>query len=250
MSATVNIAKVATGLVSAVSHWRFGNVNRRIVLRLAWPGAIGALIGVTILTNVNGDDLRPMLAVLLLVIGARILWRFRKPVVSRPDTGDGAESHVRGIELAGAAGGVTNGMIGAWGPVVTPFLLHREVVPRIVVGSVNTAEVAVAVVAAGSLLSSTPHGLEPATVAAMLIGGMVAAPFAALTIRHVPARLLGILVAGLLLLTNARELAMWAELGAIRWAVYAGIVLAVILIARPKLPSTEMAAQLSPSAGS
>ena len=41
-----------------------------------------------------------------------------------------------------ATGGVTNGLVGAWGPVVTPFLLHRGVPPRISIGCVNTAEVA------------------------------------------------------------------------------------------------------------
>src|SRR5918997_5125422 len=57
-SATVNIAKVATGLAAAISHWRFGNIDRRLVLQLAIPGAVGALIGTTVLTNVDGEDLR------------------------------------------------------------------------------------------------------------------------------------------------------------------------------------------------
>ena len=76
VSATVNIAKVVTGVASALSHWRFGNIDRRLVARLAIPGGIGALIGVTILTNVDGDRLRPLLAALLLVIGVRILVQF------------------------------------------------------------------------------------------------------------------------------------------------------------------------------
>jgi uncharacterized protein len=251
VSATVNIAKVATGVVSGASHWRFGNIDRRLVARLAIPGAVGALVGVTILTNVDGDNLRPFLAALLLLIGIRILIRFRRPVEERPvDELAENDPRMRGVGAAGAVGGVTNGMIGAWGPVVTPFLLHRGFVPRIVVGSVNTAEVAVAVVAAGSLLRTSPQGLEAATIAAMLIGGILAAPVAAISVRHVPARLLGVLVAGLLLITNARELAMWAELGAIRWAIYAAIVLAVVIIARPKLPARQPAAQLRPTAGS
>jgi hypothetical protein len=100
------------------------------------------------------------------------------------------------------------------------------------------------------LLSSAQHGLEPATVAAMLIGGILAAPVAAFSVRHVPARLLGVLVAGLLLITNTRELAMWAELGAIRWALYAGIVVAVVAIARPTFPARQPAGDLQPTAGS
>ena len=33
-SASVNLAKVATGVAAGVSHWRFENVDRRLVLRL------------------------------------------------------------------------------------------------------------------------------------------------------------------------------------------------------------------------
>ena len=242
VSATVNIAKVVTGLASALSHWRFGNIDRRLVARLAIPGAIGALIGVTILTNVDGDRLRPMLAALLLVIGIRILvqfWAMRE----RPSDDDEQPANVKGVEVAGAAGGVTNGLIGAWGPVVTPFLLHRRVTPRLVVGSVNTAEVAVAIVAAGALISSAPKGVDPATVAAMLIGGVLASPVAAWTVRFLPARLLGLLVAGLLLVTNWRELASWWDLGASRWIGYVAIVALVgTAIARPTLQARRLAA--------
>ena len=233
VSATVNIAKVATGVVGGAAHWRFGNVDHRIVIRLAVPGVFGALVGTLILTNVDGDRLRPVLAALLFLIGVRILLRFRRPVTSAHPTGGSHVHDLRGVTAAGAVGGVTNGMIGAWGPVVTPFLLHRGVIPRLVVGSVNTAEIAVAVVAAGSLLTADQHSLDVSTVVAMLVGGVLAAPVAALTVRRVPARLLGVLVAGLLLLTNARELAAWAELGWVRWAIYGAIGAVVVAIAWP-----------------
>lgn len=223
VSATVNIAKVATGIVGGASHWRFGNVDRRLVARLAVPGVVGALVGTVILTNVDGDRLRPILAALLLVIGLRILVRFRRPIASASHDSDAAAS-AKGVEIAGAAGGVTNGLIGAWGPVVTPFLLHRHIAPRIVVGSVNTAEVAVAFVAAGSLLTSSRTGIDLATVAVMLAGGIVAAPVAAWTVRFVPARALGLMVAGLLLATNVRELATWADLATSRWIGYGAVV--------------------------
>jgi uncharacterized membrane protein YfcA len=239
VSATVNIAKVATGAVAAVSHWRFGNIDRRLVARLAIPGAIGALVGVTILANVDGDDLRPILAALLLLIGLRIFVRFWRIQAERRLAPD--DANLRGVEAAGLVGGVTNGMIGAWGPVVTPFLLHRRVSPRIVIGSVNTAEIAVAVVAAGSLMTSSQHGVEPSTVLAMLIGGVIASPIAAYSIRHLPARLLGLLVAGLLLITNLRELAIWADVGTTRWIAYTAVVAAVTTaIVKPGLrPGTE-----------
>lgn len=234
VSATVNIAKVATGVVGGASHWKFGNIDKKLVARLAVPGVLGALVGTFILTNVDGDSMRPILAALLIVIGLRILLRFRKPITSNA-THHSTKEQLRGVEVAGAAGGVTNGLIGAWGPVVTPFLLHRGVMPRIVVGSVNTAEVAVAFVAASSLITAGGD-VAVGTVAAMLIGGILAAPVAAWGVRFVPARALGLAVAFLLLFTNARELAGWQDLELSRWWAYGAIALLVAWAAlSPKL---------------
>jgi uncharacterized protein len=243
-SATVNVAKVATGLSAGISHWKFGNIDRRLVVRLALPGCVGALIGTTVLSRVDGDALRPWLAVLLLVVGIRILFRFRKPLPIRENDGvsSSQEQHLpasvtKGCEIVGGIGGVTNGLIGAWGPVVTPFLLHRGVSPRTAVGSVNTAEAAVAAVSAGSLLAMLSSGtLDVRVVLAMLLGGVVAAPIAAWSVRHLPARPMGLAVGGLLLVTNARDLASRLEIGDIRWAMYATIAAAIAAAAlAPKL---------------
>ena len=244
MSTTVNLAKVATGLSAAISHWRFENIDHRLVLRMAVPGMAGALIGVTILARVDEDDLRPVLAVLLLLVGLRILVRFSRPVETRVHDGAGPPSfEVHGVTAAAAAGGVTNGLVGAWGPVVTPFLLHRGLPPRYAIGSVNTAEVAVAVVAAGSLLASVGgDGIEGGTVLAMLLGGVIASPLAAWLIRFVPVRPLGLAVGALLLLTNVRELAAQLDIGPARWLAYAVVAVAVALAAlRPRLGARRKA---------
>jgi uncharacterized membrane protein YfcA len=251
-STTVNLAKVATGVVAGVSHWRFGNIDRSLVLRLAVPGAIGALVGTTVLVNVDGEDLRPVLAVVLLLMGLRILLRFSRALPMQPDTDalDGSDlDHVDlgGVEAAAATGGITNGLVGAWGPVVTPYLLHKGLPPRYAVGSVNTAEVAVAVVSAGSLITTLGgSGLEAGVVLAMLGGGMVAAPLAAYVVRFMPARALGLAVAGLLLITQVRELAGAFEVGSARWAAYVAIPVALALAAlRPRLQAPHPAPALA-----
>ena len=231
VSTMVNLAKVATGATSAIAHWRFENIDHRLVLRLAVPGMVGALVGVGILGVVDGDRLKPVLSLLLLLIGVRILLRFSRPVGAaavQEDDVEGLRSvEGRGTVAAGAAGGVTNGLVGAWGPVVTPYLLHRGLSPRFAIGSVNTAEVAVAIVAAGSLLGSVGGtGLNVPMVVAMLLGGMIAAPLAAWTVRFVPARALGVAVAVLLLVTNLRQLVP----GEWRWASY-GVALAACALA-------------------
>ena len=79
-------------------------------------------------------------------------------------------------------------------------------------------------------------GLDVSVVIAMIAGGIIAAPVAAWFVRHVPARPMGVAVAALLLLTNARELAGWADLGPARWWIYAAIVALVASAAlRPRL---------------
>jgi uncharacterized protein len=245
VSGTVNIAKVATGIAAAISHWRFRNIDHRLVLQLAIPGCLGAVVGVTVLSQVDGDTLRPILAAMLILVGIRILVRFSTPVAIDPkeytdvqlDPDRMPPFDSRGVVPCAAVGGVTNGLIGAWGPIVTPFLLHRGLSPRFAVGSVNTAEVAVAAVAAGSILASAGKGdLEWQIVAAMLTGGVIAAPVAAWSVRHLSPRPMGLGVAALLLLTNARELGKWAELGWSTWFAYGAIVVLVSLAAlRPRL---------------
>jgi uncharacterized protein len=243
-STTVNLAKVASGLAAGVSHWRLKNIDHRLVVRLAIPGAIGAFVGAVILSNVDGDEIRPILAILLMLIGVRILFRFSQALPqSRNQAEDAAKSKVApefnetGVEVAATAGGVTNGLVGAWGPVVTPFLLHRGLPPRYAIGSVNTAEVAVAVVSAGTLITTLGRGgLDVGIVIAMLVGGVLAAPLAAYVVRYIPARLLGLLVAGLLLLTQSRELASAYDFPFSRWVVYLSIPVLVLLAAlRPRL---------------
>lgn len=252
VSSTVNLSKVATGIASAIAHWRFRNIDHRLVLQLAIPGCLGSVVGVTVLSNVDGDALRPVLAALLLLIGLRILWRYRRPVTARAEEFDDLDHDPtampafddRGVEVVAAAGGVTNGMIGAWGPVVTPFLMHRELEPRFAVGSVNTAEVAVAAFSTASLLAAVgTGGVDVAIVAAMLVGGVAAAPVAAWVVRRVAARPMGLGVAALLLLTNLRELARAGDLGGgATVAVYAvAVALTALAAAAPHLPAARRA---------
>jgi uncharacterized membrane protein YfcA len=241
-SATVNLSKVATGVAAAISHRQFGNIDRRLVLQLAIPGSIGAIVGAVILSLVDADGLRPVLAAMLFLVGVRIMVRFSRPLTKTPARGPhggdpATPRRDRAVEMAGLTGGVTNGLVGAWGPVVTPFLLQRGVAPRIAVGSVNTAEVAVAVASVGSIVGSVGgDGFEFGVVAAMLVGGVIAAPLGAYAVRFVPARVLGLAVATVLIVTQIRELDRATDVPVMAGAAYlvAGFA-AVVAAARPQL---------------
>jgi uncharacterized protein len=258
VSTTVNIAKVAGGTAGGIAHWRFGNVDRRLVVQLAVPGCLGAAVGVTVLANVDGDRLRPYLAVLLLIVGLRILVRFSRSRSSAtatvPEVGatgstgsvgagaSGAPFDRRYLGVAAFAGGITNGLIGAWGPVVTPVLLSRRgLEPRVAIGSVNTAEIAVALTASGSLLASLGGaGVDAAKLAMMLLGAVLAAPLAAWVVRHLAPQLLGIGAGALLLVTNVRELATSTDLGLVRWAAYAAVAAACVAALRRTRPAVTV----------
>ena len=99
-----------------------------------------------------------------------------------------------------AAGG------GGWGPISTPSLLSSgRMEPRKVVGTVDTSEFVVAMCASvGFLISLSFAEIPLSIVAALLIGGVIAAPLAAWLVRHLHPRVLGTAVGGVILLTNAR----------------------------------------------
>lgn len=250
VATTVNLAKAGAGLAGGLAHWRFDNVDWRLVRRLAVPGACGAALGATMLSSVDGDAIRPLLAGLLLIVALRMLWRtlamHTGPAGRSEPQGPKGERH-RGVVAVATVGGCINGLIGTWGPVVTPYLVQRGVPPRIVIGSVNTAEIAVAVVAFGTLGRSGTHAFELDVGLAMLVGGVVAAPAAAWAIARIPARIAGLCLAGLLLLTQTRELADAAGVGATRWFAYAGILAAVGLSARATRPARRACRAAEPA---
>ncbi|MEU7778559.1 sulfite exporter TauE/SafE family protein [Micromonospora parva] len=221
-SASVHLAEIGTTLAAGVAHWRFGNVDWRVVTRIALPGAIGAFAGATVLSSISTEAAAPWMAGILFTLGAYLLVRFARPLRT-----DRVGGRLRGRFLGPL--GLVAGFVdatggGGWGPVATPALLvSGRMEPRKVIGSVDTAEFVVAGAASiGFLIGLGSEGFLLPTVAALLIGGLIAAPLAAWLVRIVPAQLLGAAVGGVIVLTNARTLLRSAELGGpARPAVYA-----------------------------
>ncbi|WP_353108596.1 sulfite exporter TauE/SafE family protein [Gordonia sp. (in: high G+C Gram-positive bacteria)] len=207
ISATVHLAEIGTSLVSGVSHWKFGNVDWRVVARIGIPGGIGAFVGATVLSNLSTEDAKPVMATILLVLGLYVLLRFTFRGISTKNLGKPLKS--RFLTPLGLFGGfidATGG--GGWGPVGTPALLASgRLEPRKVVGTIDTSEFIVAVAASlGFLANLGGEGVDFGAAGAILIGGVIAAPIAAFVVRHFPPRLLGATVGGLIILTNARTL--------------------------------------------
>jgi uncharacterized membrane protein YfcA len=226
-SASVHLAELGTTLAAGAAHWRFGNVDWRVVGRIAVPGAIGAFIGATALSALSTEAAAPWMSGILLALGVYIVLRFARPL--RPVRTDRPLRRRFLAPLGLVAGFVDATGGGGWGPVATPSLLvSGRMEPRRVVGSVDAAEFLVALAAsAGFLIGLGRGGFELPMVAALLAGGLVAAPIAAWLVRIVPAQLLGAAVGGLIVLTNARTMLRAVGVAPeIRMVIYALVVVA------------------------
>lgn len=191
-SASVHMAEVFTTGVSGISHAKFGNVDKKLFLRLLIPGIIGGLLGALLVTQIDGKTLKPFITVYLLLMGIYVLSKaFRKHIATR----NSEPKHVAKLALLGGFVDTSGG--GGWGPVVTTTLVGTGHDPRTTIGSVNFAEFFLTLTSAASLFILVDETIWH-VVAGLIIGGLFAAPFAAYACKKFSTRTLLILV-GLLI---------------------------------------------------
>jgi len=225
-SGSVHLAEVGTTLLSGAAHWRFGNIDWKMVVKLGVPGAIGAYLGATVLSNLSTESARPWMAAILLALGLLLLVRFawKGARTGRQHLGFQAQ-FLSPLGLVAGFVDATGG--GGWGPIATPTMLiaGRTEVAK-VIGSVSASEFLVSLAASiGFLRALGAEGVNWRIAGALLAGGAVAAPFAAWLVRVVAPRILGTLVGGLIVLTNTRTLLNAVEVaGGVRLGFYLLIV--------------------------
>ena len=178
-SAAVHLAETATTAVSAGSHHFARNVDWALVRPLAIAGVLGGIAGATLLATGAGDMLRPFVSAYLAIMGGVILWKaYRRTPGIRPP---------RGLVPLGGIGGFLDAIGGGgWGPIVSGTLVASGNSARHMIGSAIAAEffvtTAIAVTFAGHL-GWKEFGLA---ALALIVGGVPAAPFAALIVRFAP----------------------------------------------------------------
>lgn len=199
-SASVHMAEVVTTAVSGFSHWRLGNLDRRLVFSLLLPGAAGAVVGAYILTNVPGDILKPFISAYLLIMGVVIL--------IKAFNGNHEEKRVTShISLLGIIGGFFDAIGGGgWGPIVTTTLVARGNNPRKTIGSVNFSEFFVTFAQSVVFVFTLQFSEYWKIILGLLVGGAIAAPLAAIVTRRLPVRRLMIMVGVLIILLSIRTL--------------------------------------------
>ncbi|MFB5660239.1 sulfite exporter TauE/SafE family protein [Alteribacillus sp. HJP-4] len=207
-SASIHMAEIATTAASGMAHYKFGNVDKKLALKIMVPGAAAAFLGAAFLSSLPGALIKPFISAFLLLMGLYIICKF----LFR-DTGSVSKKAKAYpgwfLVILGAVGGFLDAVGGGgWGPVNTPVLLSRQgAVPRKVIGTVDTSECAVAIAATlGFVLFLGWEQYNWMVVGAFVIGGIIAAPIAAWLVRILPAYLLGVAVGGFIIVTNSYTL--------------------------------------------
>jgi len=199
-SAAVHTAEVATTGASGLSHLFHGNIDRRLLVTLSAAGVVGGVIGAYVLSNIDGRAIRPFVSAYLLVMGILILMR---AVRLAPVDEDAKVGYAAPLGLVGGFLDAIGG--GGWGPMVSSTLIGSGHAPRRVIGSVNAAEFFVTVAVATTFFIELGFA-HFKHIAALMAGGILAAPFGAYIVRHVSPRLLMILVGVLVVLLAVYQL--------------------------------------------
>ncbi|MBS4071096.1 MAG: sulfite exporter TauE/SafE family protein [Algoriphagus sp.] len=197
-SAWVHFAQVFTSLASGISHWKMGNVDWKLAKKLLIPGVLGSIIGAYILSSLDPDLVKPVIAVYLFVMGIVILRKVKKKQVPKFDR----ES--KSIPVLASAGGFADAVGGGgWGPIVNSTLLSKGKIARYAIGTGNFVEFFVSLASASTFLFFVKE-LSLAPVLGLILGGIVAAPFAAYICRLIKPKYLMIAVGILIIFLSIR----------------------------------------------
>lgn len=199
-SACVHAAETFTTGASGLAHWKLGNVDKRLIWRLAVPGMIGGALGAYLLTSLDGNALKPYISSYLLLVGLFIIY---KAVHKTHSFVDDPPKNVAPLGLVGGFVDAIGG--GGWGPIVTSTLLGQGTTPRYTIGSVNMAEFFVTFVISATFILTIGLDLWP-IIAGLVVGGIIAAPIAALAAKHIPAKALMIVVGIVIVLLSIRTI--------------------------------------------
>ena len=156
-----------------------------LVLRLAVPGVLGGVIGAYVLVGAPTALVRVFVGLYLLALGGVVLLKALRP---RPQ----ALAAISTDRLAalGFCGGLLDAIGGGgWGAIVTSTLIGQGNAPREAIGSASLAEFFVTAAVSAAFVATVGLTLWP-VIAGLVLGGVLAAPLAAVAAKRVPDRLL------------------------------------------------------------
>lgn len=198
-STGVHVAEMFTTGASAISHHKFGNINKKLVKHLLIPGVLGSIIGAYLLADViDGDVIKPFIAVYMMVLAFIII---KKALVKNI-----VKKKTKRLDFLASFGGFMDSVGGGgWGPIVTSTLLGRGRNPRYTIGSVNAAEFAVSFASGVTfMIFGGISGWQ--VIIGLIMGGVIAAPLAAFLVNKIQRKPMMIIVGILIIILSLRTL--------------------------------------------
>lgn len=201
MSGSIHTAEMFASGASGYSHYKFGNVNKKLFKALLIPGVLGAILGAILLVFIGdqyGGIIKPIIAAYTLVLGVKFIinaFRDMKP-----------KKKFKHYRVLAALGGFFDSFGGGgWGPIVTSTLINNGRSHKYVVGSVSLTEFFVTLSSAFTFftLIGVSHWQ---TILALIIGGLIAAPIAAKLAGKLPRRMSFILLGALVIFWSVKIL--------------------------------------------
>jgi len=206
ISGSIHTAEMFSSGASGFSHYRFGNVNKKLFKTLLIPGVLGAIAG-ALLLGYAGDAfsvwIRPVISVYTLLLGIRILTNAFKEK-QKP------QKVKRVGWLAGAGGFLDSFGGGGWGPLVTSTLISKGRTPKYVIGSVSLTEFFVTMASAITFffILGVSHWQS---ILGLIVGGIIAAPLAAGLVGKLPIKKMFIGVGIIVIISSLRIIWMFID---------------------------------------
>lgn len=200
-SAAIHTSEIFTTGISGYSHYKFGNVNKKLFKHLVIPGVLGAIAGALLLVLLGekaGKWLMPLIAIYAMFLGLKIILKALQQKK--------ANSKAKRIGwLAGAGGFLDSFGGGGWGPIVTSTLVAKGRDPKYTVGSVCLTEFFVTLASATTffIMVGVSHWN---IVLGLIIGGSLAAPIAARLTGKLPKKTMMIAVGVIVMIWCVRML--------------------------------------------
>lgn len=206
ISGSIHTAEMFSSGASGFSHYRFGNVNKKLFKTLLIPGVLGSIAG-ALLLGYAGDAfstwIRPVISIYTLLLGIRILLNAFKEKKK-------AQKVKRAGWLAGAGGFLDSFGGGGWGPLVTSTLISKGRTPKYVIGSVSLTEFFVTMASAVTFffILGVSHWQS---ILGLIVGGIIAAPLAARLVGKLPIKKMFIGVGIIVIISSVRIIWMFVS---------------------------------------
>lgn len=209
VSASIHSAESFTTAAGGFSHYKLGNVNKKMVWVLFPLAIVGSIIGALTLSHYGehyAHIVKPIIACYTLYLGVNILRNaFKNKKTNRIRT-----KRRTNLRVLGLVGGFIDSFAGGgWGPLVTGTLIKEGRIPRYVVGSSTVAKFLLTVTSAITFIFTI--GIHHWNIVlGLLLGGVFTAPFSAMLTSKLPTKkmfaVVGVVVIVMSLITIIKSL--------------------------------------------